>query len=70
MTIHDGKVCFEIREETAHKEHARQFILETEQGPKQIWCSRRFSVYKYIKENKKIWEVWIPQWLAEKAGLI
>ena len=67
----DGKICFEIREEIGHKDHSRQFILDTDQGPKTIWCPKKLiSVYRYIKENKKIWEVWIPQWLAEKAGLI
>lgn len=65
------RVCFEIREEIAHKEYSRQFLLDTDYGLKTIWCPKKLiSVYRYIKENKKIWEVWMPQWLAEKAGLI
>ena len=71
MTTLDGIVCFEIREEIATKEHSRQFILDTDYGPKTVWCPKKLiSVYRYIKENKKIWEVWLPQWLAEKAGLL
>ena len=70
MIIHDGKVCFEIREEIAQTEYSRRFVLDTEYGPKAEWCSRKFGIYKYKKDSKIIWEIWIPEHIAEKKGLI
>lgn len=71
MIALEHRICFEILDEIEHFKKSRRFILETEYGPKTMCCPKKLiSVYRYMQDSKKRWEVWMPEWLAEKAGLI
>jgi len=67
----EHRTRFKILRETDRMENSRRFVLETDTGPKTMWCPKsQISVYKYGQGDTTLWEVWIPDWLAEKAGLI
>ena len=67
----ENRVCFKIIREIDRVENSRRFVLETDNGEKAMWCPKKLiSVYRYARGTAKQWEVWMPEWLAEKAGLL
>lgn len=69
----EHRVCFEIVKELKHlrNDNVRWFVLETDHGNRTIRCPKKTtSVYKYSQAGRIVWEAWLPEYFAEKTGLL
>jgi len=48
-----------------------KLMVATRHGPKEIWCPKQhINLYRYREDGQAVFEVAIPENIAERAGLV
>jgi hypothetical protein len=65
-----SKVYLRVLKRPVPTANGIRLTLKTDQGPRELNCSRHIRIYRYKEAGMPVTEAEVPEWLALKAGLI
>lgn len=71
ITFANPSTSYPVEQVLERRKKAVKLRIRTGNGSTEIWCPRKYlSLYRYHDRDRVVREAWIPDWLAEKAGLL
>jgi hypothetical protein len=69
--INNPMCAFEIVKQLGETSRGVHLHVQTEKGTMPVWIPKKIaSIYHYMDGNRAVREIQLPEWFAQKTGLI